>query len=105
MFTPNGDGYDVSPAGAFVLCAATVYGDPAESTPAGIRNARTMLDAVLSAARAGGYTQGDVLHTLLARNKVDRRTMEMAQAACDAAGAARMAVVMRNAGLGKGGVQ
>ncbi|KAB8042570.1 hypothetical protein [Janthinobacterium aquaticum] len=103
MFTPNADGYDISPAGVLLLCADTVYGDPAETTPEGIRNARAMMESLLSAARAGGYTQGDVLHTLLARKQLNRRVMDMAQAACDAAGAERLAMEMRDAGLQKGG--
>ena len=44
------------------------------------------LDGILNAARAGGFTQGDILRTLLARNQTTRRVAAMAQAAVDAAG-------------------
>lgn len=38
MFKPNGDGYDISSAGVLMLAAGTVYGDPSETTPNGLRN-------------------------------------------------------------------
>ncbi|MET3132633.1 hypothetical protein AAKU55_002910 [Oxalobacteraceae bacterium GrIS 1.11] len=90
MFTPNSDGFDVSPAGALLLIAGTAYGDPSETTPEGMRNSHAFIGDVLAAARAGGYTQGDVLHTLLSRNKHSPRITAMAQAAVDAAGSAAM---------------
>lgn len=86
MFRPNGDGYDVSPAGVLLLLADTIYGDPTETTPQGIRNARKLMDGILDAARAGGFTQGDILRTLLARNQATPRLVAMALAACAAAG-------------------
>ena len=54
---------------------------------------------MLSAARAGGYPQGDILRTLLARNQPTRRVMVMAQAACDAAGDGALRDVFKRAGL------
>ncbi|SFV15507.1 hypothetical protein [Pseudoduganella namucuonensis] len=99
MFTPNGDGYDIAPAGVLLLAADTAYGPPHETTPQGMRNARTLMDGILDAARAGGYTQGDILRTLLARNQPTRRVQEMAQAACDTAGAAALTSVFERARL------
>ena len=87
MFRPNGDGYDVSPAGVLLLAAGTIYGDPSETTPKGISNARTLMDGILTAAHDGGFKQGDILRTLLARNEVTHRLAAMARAACAAAGA------------------
>ena len=86
MFRPNGDGYDASPAGVLLLAAGAIYGDPTETTPQGIRNAHKMVDGILDAARAGGFKQGDILRTLLARNQTTPRLAAMAQAACAAAG-------------------
>ena len=86
MFTDNGDGYDITPAGALLLAADTVYGDPTETTPQGISNARKLMDGILGAARAGGFKQNDILRTLLARNQPSQRLAAMAQAACAAAG-------------------
>ena len=86
MFTPNGNGYDISPAGLLIIAAGTAYGDPSETTPEGMRNSNAIINEILNAARAGGFTQCDVLHTLLSRNQPTKRIAEMAQAACDAAG-------------------
>ena len=99
MFRPNGDGYDVSPAGVLLLAAGTIYGDPSETTPKGISNARTLMDGILTAARAGGFTQGDILRTLLARNETTHRLAAMARAACAAAGAVAIGEVLDRARL------
>ena len=86
MFTPNGDGYDISPAGVLLLVADTIYGPSHETTPQGIRNARSFMDDTLAAARAGGFMQNDILRTLLAKHKMSPRIMALAQEAVDAAG-------------------
>ena len=86
LFTPNGDGYDIQPAGVLLILADTVYNNPQDSTLTGRARAKTMMDAILSAARAGGFKQGDILATLLATGKVSHRLRDMAMAACDAAG-------------------
>ena len=51
------------------------------------------LTAVFKAARAGGFTQGDVLITLLSRNAVSLRVKAMAVQACVAAGNERRGVI------------
>jgi hypothetical protein len=99
IFKPNGDGFDISPAGVLLIAAGTVYGDPSETTPQGMSNARALIDELLDAAVAGGYTQGDILRTLLARNQPTPRVMAMAQAACDAAGDIAIRDVFRKARL------
>ncbi len=86
IFVPNGDGYDMTAVGVLLVSAGALYGDPTETTPKGRKKAQAMLDGILNAAFKGGFFQGDVLHTLLARNQTDRRTQALAQAACDAAG-------------------
>ena len=61
-------------------------GDPDDSTSAGRARARAVLDAMLAAARAGGFGKTDILETLLARNVATKRVGEMAAEACAAAG-------------------
>jgi hypothetical protein len=97
MFTPNSDGYDVTMPGLILLCADAIYGD--DTPPSGQANAQAMMDAILGAAFAGGFKQGDILRTLLARNKPDRRTKLLAQAACDAAGTDRIRTAMASINL------
>ena len=88
LFTPTPDGanYNVSPPGVLLLLARTFYSDASESTPAGRARARAVLDAMLAAARAGGFEKTDILETLLARNVATKRVGEMAAEACAAAG-------------------
>ena len=93
-FTPNSDGYDIQPAGVLLLLADTIYGDGRnDSTPTGQARADKMIDAMLSAARAGGYKQTDILQTLLVRGERSKRIQDMARAACDAAGNDRLKVI------------
>ena len=99
MFTENGDGYDITPAGALLLAADTVYGDPSETTPQGMANAQALMDGILAAARAGGFMQNDILLTLLARKPITRRVAALAQAAVDAAGDEAMQAVFAKARL------
>jgi len=86
LFTPNANGFEIQPAGVLLILADTIYNNPQDSTPTGRARARTMMDAILTAARAGGFKQGDILATLLARGEVTHRLKDMAVAACDAAG-------------------
>jgi hypothetical protein len=86
LFAPNGDGYDIQPAGVLLILADTVYNNPQDSSPTGRVRAKNMIDAILTAARAGGFKQGDILATLLATSEVTHRLKDMAVAACDAAG-------------------
>ena len=102
MFTDNGDGYDITPAGVLLLVADTVYGDPSETTPQGMANAQALMDGILAAARAGGFMQNDILLTLLtllARKPITRRVAALAQAAVDAAGDDAMQAVFAKARL------
>jgi hypothetical protein len=82
LFTPNGDGYDIQPAGVLILLADEVYGENPSSNP----RLKNTIDKFLTAARAGGFTQSDILETLLATGEVSHRVKAMAVAACDAAG-------------------
>ena len=100
LFTQQGDQYLCSLAGCLLLAAGAVYGDPRETTPKGRANGRLMMGAILAAARKAGYTQGDILATLLARNERSRRVAEMAAAACDLIPREEWVMVMQ--GLVKG---
>jgi len=88
LFSPTADGtaYDIQPAGVLLILAGTVYADPDQTTPAGRVRGLTMIDAILTAARAGGFTQCDILATLLSKNEVSQRVKTMALQACAAAG-------------------
>ena len=88
LFTPTADGtaYNIQPAGVLLILAGTVYGDPSETPPAGRARGKALIDAMLTAARAGGFTQSDILATLLAHGEVSHRVKTMAVQACAAAG-------------------
>jgi hypothetical protein len=89
LFTPTADGtaHDIQPAGVPLILADTVYGNSQhDSTPAGRNRAENMLFAMLTAARAGGYTQTVILHTLLVFGEPSQRIRDMVRAACAAAG-------------------
>ena len=86
LFTPNGDGFNIQPASVLLVLANTIYNNPQDSSPTGRARAKTMLDAILTAARAGGFKQADILATLLARGEVTHRLRDMAVTACNAAG-------------------
>ena len=94
LFTPNGDGYDIQPAGVLLLLANEVWETP---NP---RLQRFVL-MFLGAARAGGYTQCGILETLLAQGVTSHRVILMAVSACNAAGPeaiGRIFAAMRNKG-------
>jgi hypothetical protein len=96
--TADGDAYDIQPAGVLILLASEVYENPAMHTNGRIQG---HIDAMLTAARAGGFTQCDILATLLSRNEVSHRVKTMAVQACAAAGneaLGRIFAAMRNKG-------
>ena len=91
LFTPTADGkaYDIQPAGVLILLASEVYENPSLHKNGRIQG---YINAVLTAARAGGFAQSDILATLLSKNEVSHRVNALAVQACAAAG---------NAALGK----
>ena len=90
LFQPNPDcpegGLNISPAGILILMASYAHASDEEVTPAARAKAADALGRILSAARAGGFTQGDLLETLIARGEVSARVKALACAAVDAAG-------------------
>ena len=85
LFTPAADGtaYDIQPAGVLILLAAEIHENPGVHWNGRIQG---HIDAMLTAARAGGFTQSDILATLLSKNEVSHRVKAMAVQACAAAG-------------------
>ncbi len=104
LFTPTKDGkaYDLTPPAVLLVLADSAYqqGDDG-TTPQGRGRALRMVHAMLSAARAGGYTQTDILNTLLANGEVSHRVKAMAIEAMRCAGDDRIGqifVSMRSKG-------
>ena len=100
LYTNNPDctegGYLLSPAGVLLMVGSYAHEGDDEISPSGRARAQDALRRILSAARAGGFTQGDVLETMLARGKVTPRTKELAHAAVDAAGADAVVAIMQS---------
>lgn len=103
LYTNNPDcpdgGYLLSPAAAVLMLGRYAYESDDEAAPAAPAARVRTLDAlrrILSAARAGGFTQGDVLETMLARGKVTVKAKELAHAAIDAAGADAVVAIMQS---------
>jgi hypothetical protein len=99
LFTPTADGqaYDLQPAGVMLLLANLLYGPQDDPCWQGAPNTRAFLEDLLNAASAGGYTQTDILHTLLVTCEVSERVETMVREACAAAGDLRIAKVFEDA--------
>ena len=66
FFQPNPDApgeYLISPAGTLLLCSGAIHDD--DATAKGKARAARMIRAVLDAARAAGYTRGQIAETVL----------------------------------------
>ncbi|MEM5364849.1 hypothetical protein V4C53_02245 [Paraburkholderia azotifigens] len=100
-----GDGHYVSPAHLVAIAGFLLY--QAKDVKPDIRqHSRHILDAVLSAARAGGFAKGDILETKMYNGDDLEGICALADEATRVIGdsAAFIAVLLR-AGLGDGGVQ
>ena len=86
LFTPTADGYNIQPAGVLIMLASYVYDPESELSDDSKAGLKHHVDSILTAARSGGFTQCDILATLLSRNEVSRRVKAMAVQACAAAG-------------------
>ena len=100
LYTNNPDcpdgGYLLSPAAVLLMMGSYAHEGDDEISPSGRARAQDALRRILSAARAGGFTQGDVLETMLARGKASVRVKELAHAAIDAAGADAVVAIMQS---------
>jgi hypothetical protein len=96
LFTPTADGqaYDIQPAGVLLILADMVYGPQDDPAWTGRPKTEAIVQVILAAAHAGGYTQTDILHTLLVRGERSLRVQDMARAACEAAGAERIHAIL-----------
>ncbi len=100
LFIKNPDcpegGYLVSPAGVLLMMGTCAHETEDDITPAGKARAQQALRCILSAARAGGFAQGDVLETMMARGEMSARVKELAHAAIEAAGADTVITIVRS---------
>ena len=87
LFIPTPDGYDLTAPGVLLVMADTLYGEDRDTvSKAGFIRISETIAALMAAAGAGGFTQGDILMTLLHRGENSQRVQDMARAACAAAG-------------------
>lgn len=88
----NGEYYDIKPAGVLLILADSIYHpDPGEELgTTGKARALRMLNNMLAAAVQGGFTQRDVLETMLVRGYRGHRVQTLARQACAAAGDERI---------------
>ena len=91
--TADGQAYDIQPAGVLLILSDMVYGPQDDPNWKGGPKAEIIIKAMLAAARAGGHTQTDILHTLLVSGERSVRIQDMARAACHAAGVERIKAV------------
>jgi hypothetical protein len=103
MFTPssNSDGGDfaVTPADVLMMAACIAHGPRRLSTPEGRRIASELIDKMLAAANTAGYTQCDILRTLMKREPTTARVAAMIGTACNIAGTVALNEAMASAGL------
>lgn len=91
-FIPRADGsYDIRPEGVLLLLGREISTTPPTALRAKLEG---HVQALLQAARAGGYKQTGVLETLLARGDTSKRVLTMCHEACAAAGFDRIKEVM-----------
>lgn len=83
LFEPNSaTNYSMSPAGLLVLAAHTFYRLKHENTPARVENAKATMQAILAAARRGGYARIAQLSAALVRGDLKPPAVKMANEAC-----------------------
>ena len=86
MFTPNPDGsegYLINLAGILLLSGDAIFGDPAETTPAGRTNAMRMVERILQEAEQRGFRHTSTVWALMRRNEPNPRLVNLAQEAMD----------------------
>ena len=88
LFEPTADGtaLDIQPAGVLIMLASYVYDLESDISDNGKAGLKHHIDSMLAAVRAGGFTQSDILATLVSKNEVSHRVKAMAVRACAAAG-------------------
>lgn len=84
MFMPNPDGSDsylVNLAGAVLLSADAIFGDPNETTPQGRTNAMRLVERTLHEAEKKGFLQSSTVWALMRRNDFNPRLKNLVQEA------------------------
>ena len=80
---PDGEQYLISFAGVVLICGDTIYGDPAETTPAGRSNAMRMADRALQEAEKRGFKHTNTVWALMRRNQPNPRLRNLVQEAAN----------------------
>ena len=80
---PDGEQYLISFAGVVLICGDTIYGDPAETTPAGRSNAMRMADRALQEAEKRGFKHSSTVWSLMRRNEPNPRLRNLVQEAAN----------------------
>ena len=68
------------------MLASYMYGPESDISDNGKAGLKHHIDSMLAAVRAGGFTQSDILATLVSKNEVSHRVKAMTGQACEAAG-------------------
>jgi len=71
--------------GGLLFLAGELYADPCKFSERDQKRILWAIAQLLKAARAGGFTQGDILATLLARREASDRVIDLATQAFQAA--------------------
>ena len=80
---PDGEQYLISFAGVVLICGDTIYGDPADTTPAGRTNAMRMADRALQEAEKRGFKHTSTVWALMRRNQPNPRLLNLVQEAAN----------------------
>ncbi|TCG03510.1 hypothetical protein BZM27_47970 [Paraburkholderia steynii] len=80
----DGEPY-INGAGILLLSADALHGN-VPVKPDARQRAQSTIDALLAAARTGGFTQSEVLETLLSKDREAERTVDLAIIAVDCIG-------------------
>ncbi|SAL17002.1 hypothetical protein AWB71_00686 [Caballeronia peredens] len=78
----------INGAGVLLMAANTLHSNDGQFAEVARQRAQSTIDALLSAARAGGFTQGDVLETLLSTDRNSERAVDLSIIAMDCIGGA-----------------
>ena len=92
--TKDGTALDLNASAVLLVLADSVYGENSQDTSLeGSKRAAQALADLLGAATAGGYTQADILATLLTNGDTSKRVAAMCAEAMAAAGNERIGTV------------
>ncbi|MCT6720633.1 hypothetical protein [Acidovorax sp. K2F] len=84
LFMPNPDGSDsylVNLAGAVLLTADVIFGDPSQTTPQGRTNAMRLVERTLHEAEKNGFLQSSTVWALMRRNDFNPRLKNLVREA------------------------